>query len=592
MPLEAEDFHYLTILRELEKALARLDRKATQNDRRQTYRTAEAFRSALPKLNAKGVGANIGVALQASAKLLADTEAASVQVIREQTEVRPRLARLAAGDWPPLVPAARMVERFTALTIGKHAEDPASPLAEHAEEAFRLAVLPALAWGLVAHLYELPENLREDAQQALARHFHGKPQPYQTEIRLSDEEEPLAFRYLRMVEGWFRVLEGESAWRLAPERLTGLRGELAKLLGRRLTDLDTHLWGILGDHYTAQVAGSQRARVVAQASEHSRHSAGFLRNRLQLFAAANTAALRKFRLQTERNLKQAVAHKFAAEQETELAPGDQATAGREACGAAFWLARACFGHATKVPTEHQYAASKKVLLLLLRAAALLKGDPDLQRTCVRYAAGFATNPRYIRSGLVLDFQERLVDLYAGLPGARRSLTNLFRGRIYWQRWQAELVDDAHKAVEFYGAALREYRHPEHGFDAEAPVHFFPELQILLQEARKRKDRERHTLEVVDFITQRNYGIYFDVEEEERMLTAGLDEYADFKSDCFQRLRKRLKASAVKHESLEETDWENLGDTALVLAEMDSTTNYYQTLINDLLSIPGVRFRKK
>ena len=72
------------------------------------------------------------------------------------------------GDWPPLVPAARMVERFTALTIGKHAEDPASPLAEHAEEAFRLAVLPALAWGLVAHLYELSENLRADAQAALA----------------------------------------------------------------------------------------------------------------------------------------------------------------------------------------------------------------------------------------------------------------------------------------------------------------------------------------------------------------------------------------------------------------------------------------
>ena len=592
MPLEAEDFHYLTVLRELEKALARLDRKATQNDRRQTYRTAEAFRSALPKLNAKGVGANIAVALQASASLLAETEAASVRVIREQTEVRPRLARLAAGDWPPLVPAARMVERFTALTIGKHAEDPASPLAEHAEEAFRLAVLPALAWGLVAHLYELPENLRGDAQQALARHFRGKPQPYQTEIRLSDEEEPLAFRYLRMVEGWLRVLEGESAWQLAPERLAGLRTELGKLLERRLTDLDTHLWGILGDHYTAQVAGSQRARVVAQASEHSRHSAGFLRNRLQLFAAATTPGLRKFRLQTERNLKLAVAHKFAAEQESELAAADQAPAGREACGAAFWLARACFGHTTKVPTEHQYAASKKVLLLLLRAAALLKGDPDLQRTCVRYAAGFATNPRYIRSGLVLDFQERLVDLYAGLPGARHSLTNLFRGRVYWQRWQAELVDDAHKAVEHYGAALREYRHEQHGFDAEAPVHFFPELQILLQEVRKRKDRELHTLEVVDFITQRNYGIYFDVEEEERMLTAGLAEYADFKSDCFQRLRKRLKASAAKNESLEETDWENLGDTALVLAEMDPATNYYQTLVNDLKAIPGMRFGKK
>ena len=158
MPLEAEDFHYLTVLRELEKAVSRLHGRKATSDRRQTHRTATAFRTALPKLTEKGVGANLGVALQASAELLAETEAASAQVIRDLTETRPRLARLTTGEWPPMVPAARMVERFTALTIGKHAEDPASPLAEHAEEAFRLAVLPALAWGLVAHLYELPEN--------------------------------------------------------------------------------------------------------------------------------------------------------------------------------------------------------------------------------------------------------------------------------------------------------------------------------------------------------------------------------------------------------------------------------------------------
>ena len=149
MGLDAADFHYLTILRELEKALSRLERRKPTSDRRQTYRTAAAFRTALPKLTAKGFGANIGVALQASAKVMAKTEAASAQVIRDLTEARPRLARLATGDWPPLVPAARMVERFTALTIGKHSEDPAGSLTEHAEESFRLAVLPALAQELV-----------------------------------------------------------------------------------------------------------------------------------------------------------------------------------------------------------------------------------------------------------------------------------------------------------------------------------------------------------------------------------------------------------------------------------------------------------
>ena len=589
MGLDAADFHYLTILRELEKALSRLEQRKPTSDRRQTYRTAAAFRTALPKLTAKGFGANIGVALQASAEVMAKTEAASARVIRDLTEARPRLARLATGDWPPLVPAARMVERFTALTIGKHSEDPAGSLTEHAEESFRLAVLPALAWGLVAHLYELSENLRADAQAALARHFRGKPQPHQVEVRLSEDEERVPFRYLRLIEGWFRVLETPSAWQLAPERIAALRTELAKLLERRLTDLDTHLWEVLGDHYTAQAAGSERARVVAQASEHSRHSAGFLRDRLQLFAAANTPALRKFRLLTERNLERAVAHAFAAEQEN---PADPKAAGHEACGAAFWLARACFGHRTHVPSAAQVAASKKVILLLLRAAALLKQEPDLRMTCVRYAAGFATNPRYIRAGLVLELQERLVDLYAGMPDARRSLANLFRGRICWQRWQAGLADDPHKAVEHYGAALREHRHAEHGFDAEAPVHFFPELQVLLQEVRKREKRERSTLEVVDFITQRNYGIYFDVVEEERMIQDGLEAFEDFKALCLKRLTKRLKTTAVRNETFEGSDWENLGDTGLVLAEMDPDTALYRSLVSDLRSIPGVTFRKR
>lgn len=589
MPLEASDFHYLTILRELEKAVSRLHGRRPASDRRQTHRTAAAFRTALPKLTEKGVGANLGVALQASAALLAKTEAESAQLIRDLTEPRPRLARLATGEWPPMVPASRMVERFTALTIGKHSEIPTGSLAEHAEEAFRLAVLPALAWGLVAHLYELPEHLRADAQAALARHFRDKARPNRIEVILGDHEERVPFLYLRLIEGWFRVLEGASAWRVAPERITALRADLAKLLERRLTDLDTHLWETLGDHYAVQAAGSERARVVAQASEHSRHSAGFLRDRLQLFAAANAPGLRKFRLLTERNLQRAVAQPFAAETEN---PADPRAAGHEACGAAFWLARACFGHASPVPTEHQVKASKKVLLLLLRAAALLKEEADLRMTCVRYAAGFATNPRYVRAGLVLDLQERLIDLYAALPDARHSLANLFRGRLFWQRWQAKLAPDPHKAVEYYGAALREHRHAEHGFDAEAPVHFFPELQVLLQEVRKRKDRERHTLEVVDFITQRNYGIYFDVVNEERMLKAGIEAYDDFKSDCLKRLRKRLKKTAIDNETIEASDWEALGDTSTVLAEMDPDSEHYRSLVNDLLNIPGVRFKRR
>ncbi|MEY3838198.1 MAG: hypothetical protein RL304_1180, partial [Verrucomicrobiota bacterium] len=160
--------------------------------------------------------------------------------------------------------------------------------------------------------------------------------------------------------------------------------------------------------------GSQRARVVDKASAHSPGSAGFIRERLQLFAAATKPDLGPFRSLTERNLPRANAKTFAAEDPKPAKPAQPREAGIEACGAAFWLARACFGRHVGDQTLNPAAdkASERVLLLLLRAAALLKDEPALRLTCVRYAAGFATNPRYVRSSLVLDLQKRLVDLYA------------------------------------------------------------------------------------------------------------------------------------------------------------------------------------
>ena len=231
-------------------------------------------------------------------------------------------------------------------------------------------------------------------------------------------------------------------------------------------------------------------------------------------------------------------------------------------------------------------------MLLLRAAVHLKHDAPLQLTCVRYAAGFATNPRYVRSGLVFDNQERLVDLYAQIPGARRSLTHLFRGRIAWHDWKAGRVDSPQAALNHYAAALKEYAHPEHGFDAEAPIHFFPELIVLLNQARKRKIREESTLRAVDFITQRNYGIYFDIETEERMITAGLKEYADFKAMVRQRLKARGQAKLVASDGLGGKDAELLTAYQVVVDELHPSGPEYREHIADLLSMPGVTIRRR
>ena len=236
MALTSADFHYLTILRELEKETTRLHGRKKASERGQAHRTSRVFRDLFGELSTKVEGANITVKLRASAELLLDTELACAKVLRELTEGRPSLDRLAAGDWPPVVPPARMVERFTALTIGMHSEDPSQPLAVHAARAFHEAVLPALAWGVVSHLYELPEHLREDAQKALAKYFKGKPLPHLAELEVGVDEK-LPFLYLRMVEAWFAMLttakdsapwccSAESCPKHAPDWPLGSRSRL------------------------------------------------------------------------------------------------------------------------------------------------------------------------------------------------------------------------------------------------------------------------------------------------------------------------------------------------------------------------------
>jgi hypothetical protein len=479
-----------------------------------------------------------------------------------------------------------MVERFTALTIGLHSEDPSQPLSAHAAQAFKSAVLPALAWGLVSSLYELTEDLRAEAQAELARLFSGPRKPHKAELILNDDER-VSFLYLRMVEAWFNLLDSPHPWGVAQAQLEEARHQLAGWLKRPLTELDTLLWESLGDHYTSQHVGSQRARVVSQAAGHT---AGFIRHRLQLFTAAADPKLRKFRLQTENALVKAVEVRFDAEDKS---PAKAEAAALEACGAAFWLARACFAkhigdQSHNILADH---ASERVLLLLLRAAVHLKHDAELQLTCVRYAAGFATNPRYVRSGAVLDNQERLVDLYAKIPGARRSLTQLFRGRIAWHDWKAGKVDSPQTALNHYASALKEHGHKDHGFDAEAPIHFFPELIVLLDQARKRKTREESTLRAVDFITQRNYGIYFDIETEEKMIMAGLEEYADFKAMVLGKLKEHRRKKLAASDALGGKDPELLRIYQEVVdAEFPASPDYREH-VADLLSMPGVTIRR-
>jgi hypothetical protein len=151
------------------------------------------------------------------------------------------------------------------------------------------------------------------------------------------------------------------------------------------------------------------------------------------------------------------------------------------------------------------------------------------------------------------------------------------------------VESEVPALNHYAAALREHAHPEQGFDAEAPVHFFPELIVLLNQAQKRKIREESTLRAVDFITQRNYGIYFDVITEEKMITAGLKEFAYYKAQNVQKFKEVAKKAGAPVQDA--TDFEGQPAYQAAVDELHPSAPGYREHIADLQSMPGMTIRR-
>jgi hypothetical protein len=560
MSINLPDFHYLSVLRTLELEASRLKGGASETTERQPVgRLMDIFGRTKQKLAQVRLasGEKISLNLKFKRDKQLETEEAIINNLRRLTE-EPE----AIGEWPPVIPVSRIVERFTAMGIGLHSENPRVPFADNAKAAFKAAVIPALAWSLMIRLYELPEELRATTQTKLVDRLLDTRVPSSTEVNLGGEaHRKVRFDSLRLVEAWLILFAGKAPCPLASADITELRGALANRFRLPLGDLDTLLWQELGGLYISTLAGSERARAVAQASG----SAAFIRKRLVLFSAAMDEGIQDFRLRTEHRLDDAVKQPFVCEQAD--AP-DREAAGIEACGAAFWMARACFA---KHGLPNEDTASARTLVLLLRAAVMLSHQPDWMATCVRYAAGFATNPRYTRSGVVLDFQAKLVDLYAKTPRSRLALVHQFRGRIAWQEWQAGNTEAKSRALTHYMKALELHDQGGDGLDSEGPVHFFPELVVLLGQADEGK-RGEADLQTVDFITQRNYGIYFDIVKEKAAIEAGLKEFARRKQDVAALLAKLAKERGGQIAAAEAAEQDAL-ENGLEPGQVDGGSNW-------------------
>ncbi len=522
MPDAPQDFHYLAVLHELDKAVRQIapgEEKIAEGGHQAVHRAKNLY-GRITNL------ARFWTSPEEKITLCLGAEQKSLQALEKKMVARIIKAsdenhgegrrRELAGHWPPFVPLIRMVERFTALCIGLSCDGNGGPFRSNVINAFRKAVLPGLAWGLMIRIYAHPKAQRAGLQDALARHLEkgGEAGP----LQMADGSE-VGIDYLFLVAAWHKALESAALGGQDKSTIASLRTELAKLIEMELGELDTHLWEKVGGQYLGASAGSERARIVEEAQ-----GAVFLRKRLALFQAAGDAQILPFRYLTESDLAEALKHPFDALTATRC---DHA-AGTAACGAAFWLARASFGKHGKPQGAPAREASTQAVLLLVKSGAMFSNLPakdDRLLTCLRYVAGVATNPRYARSFSVLHLQEELADLYAAHPQAREALVAHFRGRIAWQNWHAT-NNPVHlkRSLDFYYKALHTAHKENTGFDAEAPIHFFPELTELQSQAGRNKGKAKKTLEMVDFITQRNFGVYFDIDEEKAKISAGLEDY--------------------------------------------------------------------
>ena len=547
MAAAPQDFHYMTVLRELEKALVAIHPAQAKVADSQLADVVSKLYGKVGNLKAQWRSLEEKIEFQLGAQQNRQIEIEE-KIVRQIARLSGDLQHQAGhrrltGTWPPMIPVARMLERFTALTIGLHSENPGQAFDRHVVAAFREAVIPGLAWGLMIQLYARPKNTRPAVQAALSQHLREmKPR---ARLYLPETEEEVRLDYLHLVKAWLGALTSPSLGSVSHDECVKLADELAGLIEKDLGELDTLLWEQLGGQYLSVIAGTERAMAVARADKHSAGSSAFLRERLALFEAAQHADLHSFRNHVETDLAKALKHPFEA---LSAAPGN-IEAGKLACGGAFWLARATFGQHTHrdeqgrpLEASLHEKASDQTILLLVRAGLMFKHDAvrsELLLTCLRYAAGYATNPRYCRSLSVLQLQEKLVDLYEEHPLHRSALVRMFRGRIAWQMFEATNDKRCKKeSLQHYHAVLEKQHADPHGLDAEAPVHFFPELTYLLRPDHSKASKITKTLDAVDFITQRNYGVYFDFDREKEKLDAGFKAYGRF-----DRLRNLAKNHA-------------------------------------------------
>lgn len=537
MPESNTDFTYLSILRELEKEVAELAGKNATNPGASLTRTGAWFKGTVGGLlsfatsQIAGGSRDIAKALGVKEKAIKKAEEERLRHLSAWTQTHSRYAVGKATAWPPLVPIGLTVERFVGTAIGMHSESPDEPFEHHVQSSLADAVAPALAWGLWCQLKTSAEEVRSAIAEAIRGSIVG-PRPASgdpAKLFLKRGSQAAAeIPYLRLFHGWVNVLQQPKArWVQRPEPLQDFKVEVLKLFEGYCKDPGSGLAELLLRHYGATDQGSERARVVAMVHRRSPSRSAFLRGKLELLSGAQLPELADFRQLLSARPSEALDDTEAMLAEVVNRPENF---GELACGRAYWLARMTYAeHDSKGLLEDR--ASTLTLRLLESAAKHFK-DSEKRTYCLRFAAGYATNPRYFRSGYVLQRQIEIISAYVREDAHRPKLAEMFKARVAWQCHASSKglknTREAKEAARHYNRALEGAMASKQGLDAEAPVHLFPELYVFLSTFSERtSEGSKKVLAIIDHVVQHNYGIYFDAAKEKELIEKGITQFRDW-----------------------------------------------------------------
>ncbi len=547
------DFTYVSILRELEKAVASASGKETPKVGAKLTRANNLLRGTKGPDGESSInpGANllrgftdilsyavrkiesgsksISKKLEVTEKAVRDFQEERLINLSSWTQSHTRYETGKATAWPPLVPVGLTVEKFIGTTIGLHSESPDEPFTHHLQTSLAETVVPTLAWGLWCQLQQCPPEIRAQAAEMIAKSITDEREASGDRAKvllISATKNSVEIPYLRLVHGWAHVVgQTSAAWALKPDEVIAFRHKIRLGFEQSLKDPAAELSGLLLHHYGSTDHGSERARVIEMAHRRSQLSSGFWRKRLSLLSGAQSKELEHFRHLVRTNVQSALddARAFIADETS-----GRKNYGEEACGRAFWLARLTYGkHSSNGMLEGQ--ASTLTLKLLTSAARSFSSDNEKRAYCLRFAAGYATNPRYFRSDFVLDKIGETISAYGREPKYRPGLLSLFKARAAWQEQSCEKgrsKRDVSTAAKLYNQALEGAIGSSTGLDAEAHVHLFPELYVFLDEFSTDGGGSKKVLSVIDYVVQNNFGVYFDATVEAELIKNGISQYRD------------------------------------------------------------------